>query len=99
MEFFDLGNNGERCFEMYTCDIEEPGFREYHERLQTFLLWYVDAASFIDVDDDRWRYYLVWVFLLLFVLIKLIKLILKNVFTGFRSYLFKFQIHYIITGL
>jgi len=54
------GNNGERCFEMYTCDIEEPGFREYHERLQTFLLWYVDAASFIDVDDDRWRYYLVF---------------------------------------
>lgn len=48
----------ERQFETYSCTIEEPGFRSYHERLQTFLLWYVDAASFIDVDDDRWRFYL-----------------------------------------
>ncbi len=48
----------EKNFEVYSCKIEEPGFRSYHERLQTFLLWYVDAASFIDVDDDRWRFYL-----------------------------------------
>nr|CAG4634801.1 EOG090X06NC [Alona affinis] len=50
----------ERQFEMYSCTIEEPGFRSYHERLQMFLLWYVDAASFIDVDDDRWRFYLIF---------------------------------------
>nr|CAG4637028.1 EOG090X06NC [Ceriodaphnia reticulata]SVE72949.1 EOG090X06NC [Ceriodaphnia reticulata] len=50
----------EKSFEMYSCKIEEPGFRSYHERLQTFLLWYVDAASFIDVDDDRWRFYLIF---------------------------------------
>nr|CAG4648667.1 EOG090X06NC [Polyphemus pediculus] len=54
------GSEGERVFEMYSCSIEEPGFRSYHERLQTFLLWYVDAASFIDVDDDRWRFFLVF---------------------------------------
>jgi len=54
-----LGHSSERHFEMYSCTIDEPGFRSYHERLQTFLLWYVDAASFIDVDDDHWRYYLV----------------------------------------
>ena len=57
----ELGSDKERHFEIYTCEIEEHGFRSYHERLQTFLLWYVDAASFIDVDDDRWRFYLVWV--------------------------------------
>jgi len=54
------GSDKERHFEMYCCEIEEPGFRSYHERLQTFLLWYVDAASFIDVDDDHWRFYLVF---------------------------------------
>ena len=43
---------------MRTCTIEEPDFLSYHERLQTFLLWYVDAASFISIDDDRWRFYL-----------------------------------------
>ncbi|XP_014663140.1 PREDICTED: histone acetyltransferase type B catalytic subunit-like [Priapulus caudatus] len=55
----------ERCgkqktFEMYKCDISCPGFKEYHARLQTFILWYIDAASFIDIDDDRWRFYLLF---------------------------------------
>eukprot|EP00795_Rhopilema_esculentum_P014360 gene14360-5405_t len=34
-------------YEIYQVDISVPGFREYHERLQTFILWYIDAASFI----------------------------------------------------
>ncbi|XP_041372189.1 histone acetyltransferase type B catalytic subunit-like isoform X2 [Gigantopelta aegis] len=50
----------EREFEIYKTDIECPGFRAYHERLQTFILFYIDAASFIDVDDDRWHYYLLF---------------------------------------
>ncbi|KAI9552811.1 hypothetical protein GHT06_020691 [Daphnia sinensis] len=54
------GSAKERHFQFYSCTIEETGFRSYHERLQTFLLWYVDAASFIDVDDDRWRFYLIF---------------------------------------
>nr|CAG4650171.1 EOG090X06NC [Sida crystallina] len=54
------GEPDERQFEIYSCTIDEPGFRSYHERLQTFLLWYVDAASFIDADDEHWRYYLLF---------------------------------------
>nr|CAG4640877.1 EOG090X06NC [Eulimnadia texana] len=54
------GEASERCFEFYLCDIEAPRFREFHERLQTFLLWYIDAASYIDADDHKWRYYLVF---------------------------------------
>ncbi|XP_013395370.1 histone acetyltransferase type B catalytic subunit [Lingula anatina] len=50
----------DRHFEIYRADISVPGFREYHERLQTFLLWYIDAASYIDVDDDRWVFYLIF---------------------------------------
>jgi len=51
--------NAGRTFEVYKADMSYPGFREYHARLQTFLLWYIDAASFIDSDDDRWSHYLV----------------------------------------
>jgi len=47
-----------RTFEVYLCSVQTPGLRELHERLQTFILWYIDAASFIDVDDDRWRFFL-----------------------------------------
>jgi len=47
-------------FEIYRADINVPGFCDYHERLQTFLLWFVDAASFISTDDDKWNFYLVF---------------------------------------
>ena len=48
----------EREFEVYKADIETPGFRDYHRRLQTFILFFIDAASFIDDDDDKWMFYL-----------------------------------------
>ena len=28
-------------------DMMCPGFGDYHEKLQTFLMWFVDASSFI----------------------------------------------------
>lgn len=46
-----------RKFEVYKADMTYKGFKEYHQRLQTFVLWYIDAANFIDVDDDRWHYF------------------------------------------
>ncbi|XP_066978661.1 histone acetyltransferase type B catalytic subunit isoform X1 [Macrobrachium rosenbergii] len=56
----DMEDGEERTFEVYFCDISEPGFLEYHERMQPFILWYIDAASYIDVDDDRWRFIVVY---------------------------------------
>lgn len=50
-----------RQFVIYKNTNEAKDFRSYHERLQTFLLWFVDAASYIDVDDDKWTFYLMWV--------------------------------------
>ncbi|KAK0181612.1 hypothetical protein PV327_003883 [Microctonus hyperodae] len=46
-----------RNFQVYKADMTCKGFREYHQRLQMFLLWYIDAASFIDIDDDQWHYF------------------------------------------
>lgn len=53
-----------RRFVVYKADMSYGGFRQYHERIQTFLLWYIDAALFIDVDDDQWQYFNVYVWLL-----------------------------------
>ncbi|KAM9283952.1 histone acetyltransferase type B catalytic subunit isoform 2-T2 [Cariama cristata] len=47
-------------YQIYKADMTCPGFREYHERLQTFLMWFIETASFIDVDDERWNYFLVF---------------------------------------
>lgn len=48
-----------RQFEFYSCDANTPGFVSFHTRLQTFVMWFVDAASYIDLDDPQWMFY-VW---------------------------------------
>lgn len=40
--------------------MDEPGFESYHENMQTFLLWFIDAASYIDVDDRKWDYFVIY---------------------------------------
>lgn len=55
---FTFPGGEERTFEIYKTGIEVPGFRDFHERIQPFLLFYVDAASYIDADDEKWSYYL-----------------------------------------
>ncbi|XP_003395429.2 histone acetyltransferase type B catalytic subunit [Bombus terrestris] len=49
--------NCTRKFEVYKADMTYNGFKEYHQRLRTFVLWYIDAANFIDIDDERWHYF------------------------------------------
>ncbi|XP_033217537.1 histone acetyltransferase type B catalytic subunit [Belonocnema kinseyi] len=51
------GNNSTRKFEVYKAHMGDRNFKEYHKRMQTFILWYIDAANFLDVDDDQWHYF------------------------------------------
>jgi len=53
-------DGSERTFEVYVHDISPPGFKEYHERFQTFILFYIDAASYIDTDDEKWRFFVMY---------------------------------------
>lgn len=48
-----------RIFEFYKCSVTTPGFVAFHARLQTFIMWFVDAGSYIDSDDPQWSFY-VW---------------------------------------
>ncbi|TNN53152.1 Histone acetyltransferase type B catalytic subunit [Liparis tanakae] len=50
---------GELTYQIHKADITCPGFLEYHERLQTFLMWFIETASYIDADDDHWDFFLV----------------------------------------
>lgn len=58
-------NNVRRTFEVYECNTQTSGFLAYHARLQTFLLWFVDAASYIDTSDPQWLFFIVWVLLII----------------------------------
>lgn len=35
---------------------ETPGFREYHRRMQLFILLYIEAGSYIQEDEDVWEF-------------------------------------------
>lgn len=48
----------ERHFDIYFCNYKYPSFLKFFSRLQTFVLWFVDAASYIDVDDPQWSYFI-----------------------------------------
>lgn len=52
--------NSKQTFEVYRADMSVLGFQQYHQRMQTFILWFIDAASFIEVDDERWEYFTIF---------------------------------------
>ncbi|KAG5651096.1 hypothetical protein H0H81_009872 [Sphagnurus paluster] len=33
-----------------------PGFKEYHRRMQLFILLYIEGGSYINEDEDAWEY-------------------------------------------
>lgn len=53
----ELAKGAETVFEVYVSNFEDPACVEYHRRLQTFLMWYIEAASYIEEDDLRWNIY------------------------------------------
>ncbi|KAI1289179.1 Histone acetyltransferase type B catalytic subunit [Halotydeus destructor] len=50
----------ERVYEVYKADMSIAGFKDYHHKIRTFLLWFIDGASYIDEDDDRWDYFVLY---------------------------------------
>uniref|UniRef100_A0A834VF83 Histone acetyltransferase type B catalytic subunit n=2 Tax=Sarcoptes scabiei TaxID=52283 RepID=A0A834VF83_SARSC len=50
----------QRSFGIYKADNSVPGFVAYHERMQTFLLWFIEAVSFIEIDDNRWDFFVIY---------------------------------------
>jgi len=59
-ELVNTITNNSKQYEVYKCQESTPRFREYHERLQAWIMFYIDAASFIDIDDDSWRMFLMF---------------------------------------
>ena len=35
---------------------DTPGFKEYHRRLQLFVLLYIEGGSYINEDEDGWEF-------------------------------------------
>ncbi|KAK7207028.1 acyl-CoA N-acyltransferase [Myxozyma melibiosi] len=44
-------------FEVWKCPISDPLQQKINARMQIFVLFFVEAGSYIDASDDRWRIY------------------------------------------
>ena len=57
----EFTSSDDRTFEIYFADHETKDFiQNYHEQMQHFLLWFIDGASYIDCEDDRWNYFVIY---------------------------------------
>ncbi|KAF8968343.1 acyl-CoA N-acyltransferase [Flammula alnicola] len=43
-------------FEVYHTTWDSPGFREYHRKMQLFILLYIEGGSFINEEEDTWEF-------------------------------------------
>lgn len=46
----------EIVYEAYHANWATPGFKEFHRRMQIFVLLYIEAASYLDEEDERWEF-------------------------------------------
>ncbi|KAJ2397266.1 histone acetyltransferase 1 [Coemansia sp. RSA 2559] len=47
-------------YEIYDNAFDSEEFCEYHRRMQTFMLFYIEGAQFIDTSDEKWRVFTVF---------------------------------------
>ncbi|KDQ33945.1 hypothetical protein PLEOSDRAFT_1033752 [Pleurotus ostreatus PC15] len=43
-------------YEVYHTTWDTPGFREYHRRMQLFILLYIEGGSYINEEEDSWEF-------------------------------------------
>ncbi|KAK7586005.1 hypothetical protein V9T40_003881 [Parthenolecanium corni] len=64
IDSISVNENGcKNIYEVYHVHVSNTDnnfFEGYYQRLQRFLIWYIDGASFVDVDDDRWNYFIMY---------------------------------------
>lgn len=47
-----------KTFEVYVNDTSDANFLEYHTKVQTFVILYIDAANYVDPDEGNWKFFL-----------------------------------------
>lgn len=61
---FFAESDGERIYEAYHGTNDTSGIRDFHSRFQPFIMFFIDAASYIDIDDSNWNLYFLLVHIL-----------------------------------
>lgn len=48
---------GKAEYDVYISTMDTPGFREYHVRLRTLPVWFIDGGSVVDSTEPHWTYF------------------------------------------
>lgn len=56
----DVDDPDARRFEVYHCDWNTLGFKEYHRRMQIFTLLFIEGASYIQEEENNWEFLLLY---------------------------------------
>ncbi|KAL7423933.1 histone acetyltransferase 1 [Cryptotrichosporon argae] len=52
----DEEDGGAVVFEMFKSTWATPGFREYHRRMQLFILLFIEGGSYVHEEEDAWEF-------------------------------------------
>ncbi|ORX43465.1 acyl-CoA N-acyltransferase [Hesseltinella vesiculosa] len=47
-------------YQIFKSSFKDPGFREYHRRMQFLVLLFIEGSSYIEDDDEKWEIYTVY---------------------------------------
>ncbi|KAB0800548.1 hypothetical protein PPYR_06288 [Photinus pyralis] len=60
VELYNVKETASYRYTFTVCTNEDRKFREFHSRFQCLIVWYIDGASQIDVDDPNWMFIYVY---------------------------------------
>ncbi|KAI9499197.1 acyl-CoA N-acyltransferase [Zychaea mexicana] len=50
----------EEHFEIYRASFADERFKQYHRRMQFFVLLFIEGSSYIEEDDEKWEIYIMF---------------------------------------
>ena len=57
---------GDATYTVYKSSLKDPKTVSLVDRLQIFVLFFIEGGSFIDTEDDRWQIYILYIRLINF---------------------------------
>lgn len=47
-------------YKITQCDLKDEDFKTFHSRFETYVIWFIDGANYIDLDDPKWEIFYVY---------------------------------------
>lgn len=48
------------AYQLRIVDFDDDEYTELHQRMETLIVWFIDAASYIDTTDKKWKIFVMY---------------------------------------